>query len=318
VQQLMLFRVPERRPPPEPLPTNVWPCAQVQARMQRRGRYVPASNIHPAKMLPEMARRIVETYSSPGDLVLDPMAGIGTTLVEAGHLGRRALGVEYEAKFVALARESLAFARAQGAPGTMECRQGDARVLDGVPQADLVVFSPPYGNRIEGRNMTIAERVQRMRAKGKEPTRWWLHRSPEALARPQRGYSKDRDNLGNIPAGPLYLAEMLKVYHRCWRVLRPGGYMVVAVKSFRQDGAQVFLAGNTVNLCQQAGFVFHQHIIALLCGVGQSAALTPRASIWEMLRVRQSQRTDEPVLLGQHEDVLVFRRPGQRETDETT
>jgi DNA modification methylase len=29
-------------------------------------------------------------------VVLDPMCGIGTTLVEAVHLGRHAIGVEYE------------------------------------------------------------------------------------------------------------------------------------------------------------------------------------------------------------------------------
>jgi modification methylase len=32
----------------------------------------------------------------PGDLVADPMCGIGATLVEAIHLGRDAIGVEYE------------------------------------------------------------------------------------------------------------------------------------------------------------------------------------------------------------------------------
>lgn len=45
-------------------------------------------------MLPALARRAIETYSDPGDLVVDPMCGIGTTLVEAADLGRRAAGVE--------------------------------------------------------------------------------------------------------------------------------------------------------------------------------------------------------------------------------
>ena len=53
---------------------------------QRHGRYHPESNRHPGKMLPALARRAIETYSDPGDLVLDPMCGIGTTLVEAIHL----------------------------------------------------------------------------------------------------------------------------------------------------------------------------------------------------------------------------------------
>jgi hypothetical protein len=65
------------------LPLAVWPCAQRTGQWQRQGRYLPESNRHPAKMLPEIARRAIDFYSGPGDLVLDPMCGIATTLVEA-------------------------------------------------------------------------------------------------------------------------------------------------------------------------------------------------------------------------------------------
>ena len=75
----------------EPLPLSVWPAAQKTARAQRADRYVPESTAHPGKMLPDIARRAVEAYSAPGDFVLDPMCGIGTTLVEAVHLGRDAI-----------------------------------------------------------------------------------------------------------------------------------------------------------------------------------------------------------------------------------
>lgn len=73
---------------------SVWPVAQRPARLQRQRRYLPESSAHPGKMLPALARTVIERYSSPGDLVIDPMCGIGTTLVEAIHLARRAVGVE--------------------------------------------------------------------------------------------------------------------------------------------------------------------------------------------------------------------------------
>jgi modification methylase len=38
-------------------------------------------------MLPALARRAIETYSDRGDLVVDPMCGIGTTIVEAVDIG---------------------------------------------------------------------------------------------------------------------------------------------------------------------------------------------------------------------------------------
>ena len=74
---------------------SVWPVAQQLAREQRRGRYLPESTAHPGKMLPALAREAINRFTQPGDLVLDPMCGIGTSLVEATHLDRRAIGVEF-------------------------------------------------------------------------------------------------------------------------------------------------------------------------------------------------------------------------------
>jgi hypothetical protein len=78
------------------LPLAVWPCAQRTSQWQRYERYLPESNRRPGKMLPELARRAVESYSHSADLVFDSMCGIGTTLVEASSLSRRAFGIELE------------------------------------------------------------------------------------------------------------------------------------------------------------------------------------------------------------------------------
>ena len=61
----------------------IWPVAQTTAQYQRVGRYLPGCTTHPGKMLPELARRIITEYSTPGQVVLEPLAGIGMTLVEA-------------------------------------------------------------------------------------------------------------------------------------------------------------------------------------------------------------------------------------------
>ena len=53
-------------------------------------------------------------HTKPGDLVLDPFAGSGTTLLAAHDLGRHYLGFEIEQRWVDLARKRLAAAKAQG------------------------------------------------------------------------------------------------------------------------------------------------------------------------------------------------------------
>jgi tRNA G10 N-methylase Trm11 len=47
-------------------------------------------------MLPDLAAHAIKAYTAPGDLVLDPMCGSGTTLVEAVRSGRDSFGVDIE------------------------------------------------------------------------------------------------------------------------------------------------------------------------------------------------------------------------------
>lgn len=58
---------------------------------------------YPARFSPVFANAVIKTFTQPGDLVLDPHAGGGTTLVEAVASGREAIGVDISslAEFVA-------------------------------------------------------------------------------------------------------------------------------------------------------------------------------------------------------------------------
>jgi DNA modification methylase len=62
---------------------------------------------HPAPMAKELASWAIRAYSKPGDLVLDPMAGCGTTLTEAKKHGRMYLGFDIVPEYVELAKEAL-------------------------------------------------------------------------------------------------------------------------------------------------------------------------------------------------------------------
>jgi len=61
-----------------------------------------------AKFIPQIPRRVIERYSEPGDTVLDPFMGCGTTLVEAARLGRHAWGTDVNPLAVHIARAKTA------------------------------------------------------------------------------------------------------------------------------------------------------------------------------------------------------------------
>lgn len=63
---------------------------------------------HPAMMPKAMARDHIISWTNEENLVVDPLAGSGTTLLEAAKLKRKSIGIEIEEKYCAIAAEKLA------------------------------------------------------------------------------------------------------------------------------------------------------------------------------------------------------------------
>ena len=62
---------------------------------------------HEAKFPIELPRRTIRLLTDPGDVVLDCFLGSGTTAIAALEERRQFIGIEKEAKYVALARANL-------------------------------------------------------------------------------------------------------------------------------------------------------------------------------------------------------------------
>ncbi len=147
-------------------------------------------NEHPAKMRPTLARAILQLFGeSP---VLDPMTGIGTTLVEAMLLGMNAVGVEYERKFADLANKNIQHIRNNSNDlilGKAICLHGDARNLSFLPETEYgsIVLSPPYANALAGtKHYTLRDGrkvYDRITIEKKLPMAYTL---------------RDNDNIGNL------------------------------------------------------------------------------------------------------------------------
>lgn len=103
---------------------------------------------HPAKMNLNLLRWILETYTEPGEVVLDPMAGTGSTIILASILGRHGIAVELEPRFCDMIRANIELTEKQTTlipKGRMTCIQGDARELSKLlGESDAIVTSPPY------------------------------------------------------------------------------------------------------------------------------------------------------------------------------
>lgn len=82
-------------------PTDVITCKPVR-------KTYAAGRIHPTQKPLALVERLVKTYTDPGDVVLDPFAGSGTTCVAALRSGRRYLASELDGGFYAAASKRIA------------------------------------------------------------------------------------------------------------------------------------------------------------------------------------------------------------------
>ncbi|QUD86083.1 site-specific DNA-methyltransferase [Phenylobacterium montanum] len=117
---------------------------------------------HPTQKPEALLHRVILAASKPGDVVLDPFFGVGTTGAAAKRLGRHFIGIEREADYAALARQRIA-AVIPAAPGELDV-MGSKRAEPRIPFGQIVeagLLRP--GDKLY---CPKGERVARVRADG--------------------------------------------------------------------------------------------------------------------------------------------------------
>lgn len=204
------------------------PDGTYYSRLERRKYYdmvEQGEGGHIAKTPLHLARWAIQQYSKPGDWVLDPTIGAGTTAVEALTQGRNVAGMELEfGKIVAAncenGRDAWNMNPANVAnPVSYKIRFGDARELDKfivekeVPRPTLVVNNPPYSGDQSFPSPSKEGRGKEFR--DKETTFF---------------YNKELPNIAFLKEGQEYWQTMREIYETAVGHLLPGGHVVIGVK----------------------------------------------------------------------------------------
>jgi len=153
----------------------------------RKKYYIASAVKHPAKADLPMMIWILKKFVEDGDVVLDPLAGIGGTLVEGMRLFPNSLfvGVELEEKFVKWCNASIKKVEEIAKEdwfmkvGKAICLQGDSRELGKIMGVDKIVSSPPWGGQVQHKTNYLGKQKKES---GFE-------------------YSEDPKNIGNLPHG---------------------------------------------------------------------------------------------------------------------
>jgi DNA modification methylase len=215
---------------------------------------------HGANKPPRLMARLIEFFTKRGELVLDPFAGVGGTLLGAAiaREPRRALGIELSPAWAEIYGRVVAEAEAEGLtladlgpsdPGgprlfdasRCELRVGDALAI--LPtfeegSVDFVATDPPYNVQLP---MTMAG--------GRLAETFANRRTDYAMV------SDDPADLANLPDYATFLDRMTDVLAELRRVLRPAGYAVLIVRDAYQDGRYVFTGADLGSRAAGVGLV---------------------------------------------------------------
>jgi DNA modification methylase len=223
-----------------------------------------ARKAHGANKPPRLMARLIEFFSRSGELVLDPFAGVGGTLLGAAIARgpRRALGIELDPRWAAVFDEvvtSLAAERdglgptiaelgpsdpgpARGFdPSGIELRVGDALEILPTLEADsvdLVATDPPYNIQLP---LTMAGGALAERHANRRTDYAMISDAPADLA--------------NAADYPTFLDRMGTVFEELARVLRPGRYAVVIVRDAYQAGRYQFVGADLAARAALAGLI---------------------------------------------------------------
>jgi DNA modification methylase len=247
-----------------------------------------ARRVHGANKPPRLMARLIEFFSRSGELVLDPFAGVGGTLLGAAiaRRPRRAIGIELDARWAAIFEQlvrDLSNER-DGAgpdlvdlgatdpggprsfdPAGVEMRVGDAlAVLPTIPDGsiDLVATDPPYNLQLP---MTMAG--------GALAETHANRRTDYAMV------TDSADDLANAADYPSFLERMERVFGELGRVLRQGGYAVVIVRDAYQDGRYVFTGSDLAARAAAVGLVPKGDLIWYQAGTRLRPYGYPRAFV---------------------------------------
>ncbi len=213
--------------------------------------------LHPAKFPELLVRKFITFFTKPGELVLDPFLGSGSTVIAAKQSNRNAIGIELSEKYVQISKERLlAIKSLPYSPlyttrkeGYWHVIQGDSSKISELwtkrkyTKIDFVITSPPYWSQLDRTEM---------RQKG---------RKDKGL---DTKYSEvNQRDLANITNYDRFLEIQKDIFLQIYDLVKPKGYLMVITNNVFTTGKLFPLAYDTATSISSIGWVLKDEKIWL-------------------------------------------------------
>ncbi|MFW9874338.1 MAG: DNA methyltransferase [Candidatus Thorarchaeota archaeon] len=199
---------------------------------------------HPAMFPVELCERLIKIFTKEGEIVLDPFAGSGSTIIGANKNNRKAVGFEINKEFISLFKSRLEqkriisnFGETKKAKKYKFFNKNCNQITDLLkPESvDLCLTSPPYWD------------ILRMKR--------------TADYKEARPYSEEESDLGNIEDYNNFLLELKKIFQKIYEILKPNKFCIIILMDIRKKDKLYTFHIDTVNFMREIGFELDDIII---------------------------------------------------------
>ncbi|MHA2390079.1 MAG: DNA methyltransferase [Candidatus Hodarchaeales archaeon] len=172
-------------------------------------------DLHPASFPPSMIEDFINFFTKPGEKVLDPFLGTGSTLVACENTGRKGVGIELYPKYAKTAKSRTNFPVLEGDLRKLLC------TLD-INSFSLCITSPPYWRILKKKkDYNQQERLE----KGLDLQ-----------------YGQNPLDLGMIEDKEEFLKELTDTFYKIHALLTEGAHLIVFIQNVRDKGEMIPLA----------------------------------------------------------------------------
>jgi len=212
------------------------------------GRDIRDKDVHPAVFPIALPAHFIKTLTHKGELVLDPFAGIGTTLIAARDLGRNAVGFDLKEEYIEVSRKRL------GQKKIVDDGTKQVAILDdahNIPEyleentVSLCITSPPYANMLAHKRLNKSIRGD-------------LRRNSHYLKIQQ--YSNNPADLGTMNHQE-YSKALEEIYSGILPLMKKRAHCIINVNDVWENNKRISTHVYVLKALQKAGFEFRNTFI---------------------------------------------------------